>query len=184
MVSRLGLSFFATVITTALVLTLLLAAPAQAETRLGWSESAKVGGVPMMSFQVATLSIGKTSWSARISFRNLSHRTVRVGRSFGLAFYSSAKLTPTTKPLYGAEAFGVATKFSRPLPVRLGPGASWTGVISGPGRPQITGKTWTRVVFGSFVGLPGNLKTFIWVTDHSLPLTFGSKAGGSGELVI
>jgi hypothetical protein len=180
MVSRLGLSFFPTVITTALVLTLLLVAPAQGETHLGWSENAKVGGVPMMSFRVATLSIGKTSWSARISFRNLSHRTVRVGSSFGLAFYSSAKLTPTTKP----EAFGVANKYSHPLPARLVPGASWTGVIAGPGRPKITGKTWSRVVFGPFVGLPSNLKTFIWITDHSLPLTFGSKASGSGGLVI
>lgn len=180
MASRLGLSFFATVIATALVLTVLVAAPAQAETHVGWSESAKVAGVPMMSFQVATLSIGKTSWSARISFRNLSHLTVQVGSSFGLAYYRSAKLAPTTKP----EAFGVASKYSHALPVRLVPGASWTGVITGPGGPKITGKTWSRIVFGPFAGLPGGLKTFIWITDHSLPLDFGSKAGGSGGLVI
>ena len=180
MAARLGLSFFATVITTMLVLTVLFAAPALAKTRVGWNETARISGVPMMSFQVATISVGKTSWSARISFRNLSHRTVRVGSSFGIAYYRSAKLTPTTKP----EAFGLANKYSHSLPVRLVPGASWTGVITGAGRPRITGKTWSRVVFGPFIGVPGTLKNFIWITDHSLPLTFGSKSGGSGGFVI
>ena len=179
MAARLGLSFFGTVTVTALAFTVLFVAPALAETRVGWNETAKISGVTVMSFRVATLSIGKTSWSARISFRNLSHRTVRVGGSFGLAYYPSAKLTPTTKP----EAFGLANKYSHPLPVRLVPGASWTGVITGPGRPKITGKTWSRVVFGAFTGLPG-VKTFIWITDHSLPLTFGRTSGGSGGLVI
>jgi hypothetical protein len=178
--SRLGIAFFTRVITAALVLTALLAAPALGETRVGWNETAKSSGVALMSFQVATLSIGRTSWSARISFRNLSHQTVRVGGSFGIAYYRSAKLTPATKP----EAFGIANKYSRALPARLVPGASWTGVITGAGRPKITGKTWSRVVFGPFTGLPGNLKTFIWVTDHTLPLTFGTKSAGTGELVI
>ena len=180
MASRLGLSFFATVIATMLVLTVVLAAPALGGTRVGWNETAKAAGVPVMSFQVATLSVGKTSWSARISFHNLSHGTVRVGSSFGLAFFHSGKLTPATKP----EAFGRANKYSHALPAHLVPGASWTGVITGAGRPRITGKTWSRVVFGPFTGVPGASQTFIWVTDDSLPLVFGSKSGGSGGFVI
>ena len=58
------------------------------------------------------------------------------------------------------------------------------GVIGGDGRPKITGKAWARIVFGSFTGVPGKPKAFIWVTDHSLTLTFGSGANGSGGLVI
>ena len=55
---------------------------------------------------------------------------------------------------------------------------------TGANSAKIAGKVWARIVFGSFAGVPGKSKAFIWVTDHSVALTFGSGANGSGGLVI
>src|SRR5579862_1839602 len=145
MAARLGLSLFTTAATASAVLAVLVAAPAYGtpSARVSWKETWKVQGVPVLSFAVTAVSIGKTKWSAHVSFRNLLHKSLTVpSNSFGLALYRSAKLTPTTRP----EAFGIAKTFSRGRPSRLAPGGTWTGVISGPGRPKITGKTWARIV--------------------------------------
>jgi hypothetical protein len=178
---RLGPSTFATAAATAIALAVLLVSPALAapSTRVSWKETWKVEGVPVMTFKVTAVTVGKTRWTAHVSFRNLLRRAVGVpSNSFGIAFYPSAKLTPTTRP----EAYGIAMTFSQPRPTRLAPGGSWTGVISGPGRPKITGKTWARLVFGPFDGLPGKQKLALWITDHAIALNLGSKP--SGPLVI
>jgi hypothetical protein len=181
MAARLGLSVFATAATASAVLAVCLAAPALAtpSTHVNWKETWKVQGVPVLSFAVSSISIGKTTWTARVSFHNLLHTALGMpSNSFGIAFYPSAKLTPTTQPV----AFGIAKSFSNGRPTRLAPGGSWTGVISGPGRPKITGKTWARIVFGPFAGLPGKQRLALWITDHSLVLKLGSKS--SVPLVI
>ena len=184
MARRLGLSVFTTAAAVSIALAVLLPAPAEAvpASHVNWKETWKVNGVPVLSFNVTSVTVGKTKWTARVSFRNLLHRTVNIPRnSFGIAFYGSAKLTAKTPP----EAYGLAKTFSKPRPARLGPGRSWTGVISGLGRPAITGKAWVRIVFGPFSNVPGVAKLSLWVTDHALVLTFGSKAAKpGGPLVI
>jgi len=183
MSSRLGLSVFATVVAITVALAV-FAAPAVAagSSNVDWKETWKVNGVPVLDFKVTSVSVGKTKWSARISFRNLLHRSVSIPRnSFGIAFYASSKLTAKTPP----EAYGLAKTFSKPRPLRLAAGGTWSGVISGLGRPAITGKAWVRIVFGPFSGIPGMAKLSLWVTDHALVLTFGSKpTKPSGPLVI
>jgi hypothetical protein len=175
MPARLGLWFPATGLAMLAAATL-FAVPALAG--LGWSETALADGKPLMSFSVDKLSIGAKRWSAHVSFRNLSHRTVRVGNDFGLAVYSKARIVPMSRP----EAFGRATSFSTPRPTRLRPGASWSGTIAGPGRPKVSGLGFARILFGPFTGLPAGPTPFLWITDHSLPLELG--ASGSNGLVI
>ena len=155
-------------------------APARGAAPLSWSETAKVGGANVLRFHVSAISLGKSSWSARITFRNLSRRTVRVGNVFALMFYRGSTITPTTR----ADAFGRATRFSPQRPVRLEPGDSWTGVIGGKGRPQpkLSGTVYARVVFGPFFGVPGWPKGFFWITDHAR--TFNLTPSASDGFVI
>lgn len=143
----------------------LLVAPAFSATGLNWKETAKDGKVPVLSFGVASLTIGKTGWTARVSFGNLSKKTIRVGDQFGVAFFADAK---TTDPAYAA-ALAVATSFSPARPVSLRPGATWTGVISGTGqlsasRPSL----YARIVFGPLSGVAGHASAIYWITDHSM----------------
>jgi urease beta subunit len=174
--ARLGVWFTATVLATTVVLATLLALPALASP--AWRETATVKGKPLMSFTVDKVSIGSQRWSAHVSFRNLSKRTVRVGNDFGLIVYRKATIEPNTRP----EAFGRATSFSTPRPLRLEPGASWSGTIAGPGRPKVTGMGYARILFGPFTGLPRGPDPFLWITDHSIPLDF-SPSGSTGLVI-
>jgi hypothetical protein len=169
MPERFGLLFSATVLATLVAAAALLAAPALADD--GWNETATAHGKPLMSFTVDRVSIGAMRWSAHVSFRNLSPRTVSVGNDFGLFVYRKARFAPTTRP----EAFGRATSFSKRRPMRLKPGASWSGTIAGPGHAKITGIGYARILFGPFTGLPAGPTPFLWITRHSLPLDFGAK---------
>jgi hypothetical protein len=147
----------------------LVAAPAASAERVGWNEKAKVGGKPVMSYKVVSLTFGKSGWSARVSFRNLSQQTIRVGNEFGVGFWSSSKATS----LADVVGFAAATKFSSTPPKVLKPGASWTGVISGSGELATNRRVYARVVFGPFSGFPGARTPVFWLTDHV-------KAYGSG----
>jgi len=157
-----------------------LAAAGQSAPTLGWDESAQVSGNDVLSFKVDSLVIGKTGWSARVSFRNESKQTLRVGNVFGLTLYRGAGITPTTR----ADAFGPATAFSPRRPTTLRPGASWSGVIRGTGHPQpkLTGKVYARVLFGPFYNVPGWPRPFFWITDHARPVRLAG--GSSNKLVI
>ena len=147
----------------------LLAPAAAGASRVGWKETAKVAGARVMSYRVDSLSIGKNSWSARVSFTNLSKKTIKVGSQFGVAFY----LDPEAEDLTYAVGFAAATKFSTPTPTILKPGATWTGVISGSGQLLMSGRVYARVVFGPFTGVPGESTAIVWITDHKT--TLGSK---------
>jgi hypothetical protein len=178
--ARRRLPVFPAVTATAVAVAALLVTSAWAGTRSGWQETAKVGGKPVLSFEVAGLSIRKSSWSANVSFRNLSGKTIRVEDFFGLALFRTSKITPTMRP----DALGHAVRFSPRRPLSLDPGASWTGVIGGKGLPQptLSGKVYARIVFGPFFGVPGISGGYFWVTDHARTLTLGR--GGPGGLVI
>jgi hypothetical protein len=139
------------------------AAPALGERALNWSELAKVRGHGVFRFKVQSISIGKTGWSAHVSFRNVSNRTVRVGNVFGLSYFRGSQITPTTH----FDAFGRATGFSPAKPATLRPGETWAGVIRGRGHPSLTGKVYARILFGPFYGVPGFPNPYYWVTDHA-----------------
>jgi hypothetical protein len=137
--------------------------------RVGWNETAKVAGARVMSYRVDSLSVRTNGWSARVSFKNLSNKTIKVGSQFGVAFY----LDPKAEDLTYAVGFAAATKFSTPTPTTLKPGASWTGVISGSGTLLMSGRVYARVVFGPFTGVPGESTSIVWITDHKT--TVGNK---------
>jgi hypothetical protein len=146
-------------------------APASATAgRVGWNETAKIGGARVMSYRVDSLSVRKDGWSARVSFKNLSRRTIHVGSDFGLAFYTD----PKTTNLSSAVGFATATRFSTPIPTVLKPGASWSGVIGGSGQLSMSGMVYARVVFGPFTGMPGESAAVVWITDHTT--TVGTAA--------
>jgi hypothetical protein len=140
----------------------LVAPGAAGAARVGWHETAKVAGARVMSYRVDSLSVRTNGWSARVSFKNLSKRTIRVGSQFGVAFY----LDPKAEDLSLAVGFAAATKFSTPTPTALKPGESWTGVISGSGTLTMAGRVYARVVFGPFTGVPGESAAIMWITDH------------------
>lgn len=153
--------------------TLCLLAPAAASAaRVGWNETAKIGGARVMSYRVDSLSVRKNGWSASVSFKNLSHRTIKVGSQFGVAFY----VGPKAEDLSLAVGFASATKFSSPTPTVLKPGASWSGVISGSGKLSLGGLVYARVVFGPFTGMPGESTSVVWITDHSTTVGTGGAA--------
>jgi hypothetical protein len=152
---------------------LCLLVPASAgAARVGWNETAKVAGARVMSYRVDSLSVGTSNWSARVSFKNLSRRTIKVGSQFGVAFY----LDPDAEDLTYAVGFAEATKFSTPTPTVLKPGASWTGVISGSGSFVTAGRVYARVVFGPFTGVPGESTAIVWITDHKTTVSSNANA--------
>jgi hypothetical protein len=155
----------------------LLAVPAFSALGVNWSETAKNGKVSVLSFHVTSLTIGKTGWSAHVSFGNLSKKTVKVGDQFGVAFFENA----TSEDLSKAVALAPATSFSPARPVALKPGATWSGVISGTGSLSASRpKLYARVVFGPLTGVAGQTAPVSWITDHSKILA----AAGSGTPVV
>ena len=169
---RLGVALGASLTAAAL-----LAVPAVSAIGLNWNETAKDGTTPILSFHVTSLTIGKSSWSAHVSFGNLSQKTVKVGNEFAVAFFESA----TSENLADAAAFAPATSFAPARPVALKPGATWTGVISGTGaltgsRPSLH----ARVVFGPLTGVTGQTKPIFWITDHAKTL----PPSGTGSATI
>jgi hypothetical protein len=154
--------------------TCLLLAPAAAARSAAWNETAKVGGVSIMTYTVDSLTVGPKSWTAHVSFRNVSKKTIGVGNEFGVAFFPNAKTQAPSKSL----GFATATAFSTKLPKSLKPGASWTGVIGGLGKITKSQKVWARIVFGPFTGLSTKKGTsMVWITDHAKALDVSPPAG-------
>ncbi|MBV8480266.1 MAG: hypothetical protein JOY72_08175 [Actinobacteria bacterium] len=150
-----------------------LVVPAAANAgRVGWNETAKVAGKRVMTYRVDTLSVGSGSWTAHVSFKNISSKTIKVGSQFGLAFY----LDPKAEDLTAAVGFAQATKFSTPTPTTLKPGESWTGEIGGSGSLSSGLHVYARVVFGPFTGVPGESSSIVWITDHRTTVDTNTKA--------
>jgi hypothetical protein len=171
-IRRIGLTLGASLAAAAV-----LAVPAFSALGVNWNETAKDGKVPVLSFHVTSLTIGKTGWSAHVSFGNLSKKTVKVGNQFGIAFFESA----TSEDLSKAAALAPATSFSPARPVALKPGATWTGVISGTGSLSASRpKLYARVVFGPLTGVAGQTAPVSWITDHAKALA----ATGSSTPVV
>jgi hypothetical protein len=158
----------------------LFAVPAALAADVSWTETARINHVATMRYKVESLTIAKTSWSARISFTNLSQKPITVGSQFGLSFYADRK----TESLSHALGFALATKFSSALPTVLKPGATWSGVISGSGSLAADGQVYARVVFGPFKGMPGETRAVDWITDHATAVGSGShKPADPGPVI-
>lgn len=140
---------------------LILAPAASARTfQLGWNERFEVAGQPVMSFKVASLTISKSGWSARVSFRNLTAKPVLIRNRFAL-LHARQRST---------RAFGrLAARSLRPrMPSRLAPRSAWSGTLSGKGAAALRG-VFVRVHFDEFVGhLRLGRARFGWVTDHAV----------------
>lgn len=127
---------------------------------LKWNERFEVAGRPVMSFQVRSVTITKSGWSARVSFRNLTGRPVTIQNRFAL-LHSRVRSTRT---------FGrLAARSLRPrMPSRLAAGQGWSGIFAGRGAAALRG-VFVRVHFDEFVGrLPQGRARFGWVTDHAV----------------
>jgi len=131
---------------------------------LHWNESFSDSKGRVLSFQVTSLTVTQTTWTAHVSYTNLSKQTVQVGNTFALAFFADAK---TTNPS-NASALVKATSFSPSRPTKLAPGATWSGTIGGSGTLETAATSgYARLVFGPFTGVPGQKQAIYWITDHS-----------------
>jgi hypothetical protein len=141
---------------------LLLTPTASARTiQLGWNERFDVAGQAVMRFEVRSLTISKSGWSTRVSFRNLTARPVTITNRFAL-LHARTRSTRT---------FGrLAARSLRPrMPSRLAPGKSWSGTFSGTGAAALKRGVFVRVHFDEFVGrLRLGRARFGWVTDHAV----------------
>ena len=127
---------------------------------LGWNERFEVAGGPVMSFQVRSVTISKSGWSARVSFKNLTGRPVAIRNRFGL-LHSRVRSTRT---------FGrLAARSLRPrMPSRLAVGQGLERHLLGEGAAALQG-AFVRVHFDEFVGrLAQGRARFGWVTDHAV----------------
>ncbi len=145
---------------------LLATAPVAGAARVNWNEKANYAGKPIMSYKVESLTFTKTGWTAVVSFRNLSQKTIRVGNRFGVGFWTKAHATDLAK----AVGFGTATQFSSKVPTVLKPGDHWSGVIGGLGYLNRSGHVYARLIFGPFTGFPGQTSSVVWITDHAQSL--------------
>jgi len=145
----------------------LLVAPALAAKPLNWNETFKNADGKVLNFRVTSLTVTQTSWTAHVSFTNLSKQTIHVGNEFAIAFFANAK---TTDPRHSSTLLQ-ATAFSPKRPTKLKPGATWAGTISGNGQ-LLTTKTsgYTRILFGPFAGVPGEKSATYWITNHETPI--------------
>jgi hypothetical protein len=138
-------------------------APAASADRLGWQETAKAKGAKVMVYRVDSLTFGPKRWSAHVSIRNLSKKPIKIGKSFGIAFWLDGKNTSLAQ----AVGRGLANKFSKEPPAVLRPGATWTGVMSGLGTVPKQLTVYARLFFGSFSPFPGRSQPILWITDHA-----------------
>jgi hypothetical protein len=162
----------------ALAAPLLLALPALAST-VNWDETAKIDHAKVMHYQVDSITLGKTGWTAKVTFSNESKVTIKVGKDFGLAFYRDKHAEALAK----AVGLAQASTFSSTVPTSLKPGQQWSGTISGKGTLTASDTpTYARVVFGPFTGLPGEKKSVVWITDHALTVPAGVGSAPAGNL--
>jgi hypothetical protein len=154
-------------------------APVASATTVRWKESAVIDHAHVMRYEVDSITLGKTSWSAHVTFSNTSDKTLQVGDQFGLAFYAKKSQSQLSK----AVGFAPATTFSSKVPKTLAPGKTWSGTISGKGELKTTTRVYERVVFGPFTGLPGEKGAVVWITNHSLAIgTKPAPAPPSGDV--
>jgi hypothetical protein len=140
--------------------------------KVGWHESFSLNGKPFMAFEVTSINVSSTRWSAEVTVRNKSSFSLTVpARLFQLAIYNAVR--PANCHAYTALRGNTPVP---PPPAVLKPGSTWRTTFGGPhGRPA-NEPGWARVVFAYFRGGPDAVMRqdrFGWITDHALSLTTG-----------
>jgi hypothetical protein len=149
--------------------------PKHRVSNLNWTERASsLSGFKMMTFHVKRLEVGPNGWTATVSFRNDSTKTILLPKggpqspkSWGLGVFLSA----TSQRVEEQGNYEIkAAKIEPSLPKELKPGASWSGTFSAPEPPRA--KRWLHLVFGVFFWKgtppPGVGAYFLWITTHQL----------------
>jgi hypothetical protein len=151
-----------------------LAPPAKPRTiELGWVER---NPAQHFTFRVKRLVVAEDAWRAEVSVTNSSRTGYRLEpRSFGLALFDTptrAELRRLTGNLQHAPpALRPDRVVPLPPPV-LGPGAVWSGTITGS--EVLRDGSVVRVLFGPFSPagerFRGEAQDVFWITDHAVPL--------------
>jgi hypothetical protein len=149
--------------------------PKHRSFRLNWTENARdLGGNKLMTFHVKTLEVGPNGWSAQVSFRNVSTRTIVLPKggpsspkSWGLGVFTNA----ASQRVEDQGNYEIKTKtIAPPLPAELKPGQSWSGAFGASEPPRA--RRWLHLVFGVFFWKgkppPGLGAYFLWITTHQL----------------
>lgn len=146
--------------------------PAEPRTlELGWVERYQVA---RFTFRVERLVVAEDGWRAEVSVENGSSSPYRVGEeSAGLVILGSAsraELRTLTDDLTRPPPALRADVIAPAPPPALGPGASWSGTISGP--EVLREGSVVRVLFGPFSRVGARDVTeaadVFWVTDHAV----------------
>lgn len=154
---------------------------------LNWTERASFSGYKMMTFRVQQLEVGPNGWTATVSFRNDSTKTILLPKggphspkSWGLGVFTSA----TSQRVEQQGNYEIKPTTIEPaLPKELKPGASWSGTFAAPEPPRA--KRWLHLTFGVFFWKdappPGLGAYFLWITTHQLraPPPVGVKPAAS-----
>jgi hypothetical protein len=139
---------------------------------LGWVERHDKAG---FTFRVERLVVGEPGWRATISVTNRSRIAYRLDqRSVGLVLLETktrAELRRLTGNLSHPPPALKPTRASPAPPPALGPGASWSGTVSGP--EGLRDDSVVRVLFGPFSSIErirSEAQDVLWVTDHAVRL--------------
>lgn len=150
-----------------------LAPPAVPRTiELDWVERDQATG---FTYRVERLAIAEDGWRLTASLTNGSRSAYRLDeRSIGLVLLDTqtrAELRRLTGNLSHAPPALKPTAASPPPPPALGPGASWSGTLSGS--EELRQGSVVRVLFGPLSSIErfrSEAQDVLWVTDHSVRL--------------
>jgi hypothetical protein len=144
---------------------------------LDWHEASGPPGNRLI-VRARRFTVRRNSWAVSAAVKNdsratlvISRRHRRHGTECGILLLGSA--SPRAIRMAGPGRF--ASRFTPRLPIRLVPGASWSGTFSGPGQLPV-GK-YVRIELGSF-GASGTVRPpismqFEYITKHVFRLPGG-----------
>ena len=139
---------------------------------LGWVERDKNA---RFTFRVERLVVAEHGWRVTVSMTNRSKIAYRLDqRSVGLVLLETqtpAELRRLTDNLSHPPPALKPTHASPAPPPALGPGASWSGTVSGP--EELRDGSVVRVLFGPFPPIErfrSEAQDVLWVTDHAVRL--------------
>lgn len=159
------------------------AAPPQ-RADLGWVERYPEDG-PAFVFETKTFEVTPSGWRAVVRIENGTSVPWTIAGvassalgSFGVMLFTTDDVSEVEERSRDDSLPGLrqAQSFTPPLPVRLAPGASWSGTVAAPG--TLAAGLFVRLVFGPFVTADdppdGMQQQFSWITDGSYHLKAGS----------
>jgi hypothetical protein len=133
--------------------------------RLNWTEHRDESYLPMR-FHVAWVRIAGNRWTVGASFTNLSKTALRIE--------SEQQACGKPSPCYGFSIVKTGDAYhslvaTTSTPIRIKPGATWSGVFGGSGASRLQRGVRLYISFGYFV-VPATGYGFSWLTQHSFRL--------------